>query len=1057
MRIIRWCIQNPITVNLIAIIIVLAGMFSLLNLKREMFPESDLDQIMISVAFPGANPDETEEGICVKIEQALVGLAGVKKISATAAEGAGIIMVEIESGRDLNDMKDQVETRINGISTFPTKSEKSIVQKIEIVKEVLNIVVSGPLAEIELRDLCEQIKDDLLELSEVSKVSVSGLKDFEISIELREEKLRELAMTFEEVARAIRANSLDLTGGKVKTSQKDILLRTKQQSYVRKDFEQIIIRSNADGGIVLLADIADIRDAFADTPISASLDGVRAGLVSVYKTSDEDIIEIAQQVKKYLKEKETSLPAGVRLYINSDSSTAVQSRIQLLSTNGLQGLVLVFLCLWLFLNFQLSIWVTLVIPVSLLGTFVLLYFFGQSLNMMSLFGLIMALGMLVDNGVVISESIYSRRTQYPDEGIGKSALFGTTDVFWPVIASVSTTIVAFLPLMFMNGIMGKFVKILPITVISCLVVSLFDALISLPSHLAHHLPEQPSPEEYKKSLRAKIDKAYNWLTEKYGALLVKAVNFRYITMGAAIAILLLTLGLVRGGFIQYVMMGVEDSDVITAKITFPEGSSFSTTQQAVEKLTQTLKVTHDAIKKEYGLKDDLILSTYTISGQHSGMSPVTGANLGEVSVELVSCENRSINSNVLINKWREVTGQFPGARSLKFSAREMGPGGTPISIQLRGHDFNSMKNAANELKTLLLAYPGVYDVDDDLKQGLSEVRLTLKPSARALGINLSDLVGQVRSGFFGEEVTRLQRGEFDVRVYLRFPTTDRRKLSTMENMIIRTPGGKEVPLMEVADMVRTEGVTEISRVDGKRIVKVSANLDEAKISPTSVTDDITSSGALDQICRQHGVSYAFEGHNKEDREAIAGLIKGFGFALLGIYLILATIFSSYVQPIIIMLAIPFGIVGALLGHMIMGKTLTLMSLFGLVALSGVVVNNSLILIDFINSSLKNGSDMMTAVIMSGKTRLRPILITTISTIAGVLTLMFEKSFEAQMLVPMAITLAWGLMFSTVLTLFIIPSLYAIMTDFMHFFNRLLTGKESSDQEILVVQEIVIDE
>lgn len=1057
MRIIRWCINNPVSVNLFVVLIIIAGFLSLNEIKRELFPAFELDRIVVTVIFPGANPEEVEEGICTKIEQGLSGIAGVKKVTSVSRDSVGTIMVEVEPGEDLDRMKDEVETRVNSITTFPDDAEKPVIKKLEMVRHVLHVVVSGKMSESNLRMLCEQVKDDLLALAEVSQVSVNGLKDFEVSIELKEDRLREYSMSFAEVAQAIRANSIDLSAGLVRAAGNEILLRVKEQKYVKEEFEQIIIRSTPEGAMIRLHEIADIRDGFTDTPLSAYLDGKRAGMVSVFKTEEEDIIRISDRVYQYIEEKQKSLPPAVRLYVNSDTSSAVKSRLSLLTRNGIQGLLLVFLCLWLFLNLNLSFWTSIGIPISMLGTFVILNLFGQSLNMLSMFGLIMALGIIVDDAVVISESVYSRREKAVNESMAQSALIGTSQVFWPIMASVSTTIVAFLPLMFMTGIMGKFIYILPVTVISCLVVSLAEALIALPSHLAHNLPEPPNKEQYQKSMRARVDQVFEKISSFYAGILEKAVIYRYVTIGIAIFILLFTTGLVRGGFVPYVLFATEDSDVIIARLTFPEGSSFEKTEKVVSYLAEKLKETNEVLKKENNLSTDLVQSAYTIAGQHTGRSPATGANVGEISVELLPCQERTVNSSVILNRWRELSGNIPGVQSLKFATREMGPGGVPIEVQFRGKSFVSLQKAANELKARLNTYPGVFDIDDNFKQGLSEIRLKLKPSASSLGLQLSDLARQVRSGFFGNEVTRLQRGEFDVKVYLRFPEADRRFLSTLENMIIRTPTGAEVPLREIAELQPALGVTEVIRVSELRTITVTANLDETKGNATNITDDLVSSGFMAQVCKNHRISYAFEGQKKDDMESMAGLMKGFVLAFLGIYIILATVFSSYLQPVIIMVAIPFGAVGAIMGHLIMGAKLTIMSMFGMVALSGIVVNNSLLLIDRINVNLKDGKNLFDAIMNAGKTRLRPIIMTSITTIAGISTIMFEKSLEAQILIPMAITLAWGLLFSTALSLIIVPTLFAALSDVLHLLNRLRTGSEGTDQEILAPEEALLSE
>jgi multidrug efflux pump subunit AcrB len=1055
MKLIRWFINNPVSVNLLVGFLIIAGLLSLSDIRREIFPPFSLDRILVSVIFPGASPEEVEEGICVKIEEGLSGLAGIKKLSSTARESSGNVIIEIETGEDIELLKDDVETRINAINTFPRDAERPIVQKLELIRQVLHLAISGDVSEETLRNLAEEVKKDLLAFPEISQITIDGLKDFEISIELSESRMREFGITFDEVARVIRNNSLDLSAGVVRTSSGETLLRVKGQKYVRQEFEDIVIRTNPNGAAIKLHQIGKIKDTFAETQMELSLNGRRAGLVSVFKTEAEDIIRISDRVKAYTEQKRRTLPPSVTLEVLNDTSTVVRSRLDLLKRNGIQGLLLVFLCLTVFLSVRLSFWVSFGIPVSMLGTFILLHHFDQSLNMMSMFGLIMALGMLVDDAIVVSESIFTHIQRNPAGGMGQAALEGTIRVFWPILASVSTTIVAFLPLAFMTGIMGKFIMILPITVISCLMVSLIEALIGLPCHLAHHLTLTPAHKT--SSVRRALEAGISRITETYTRLLQIACEFRYGTLGLAFLIFLFALGMFRAGWINFVLFPRGDSDAVSAKIEFPEGSPFAVTQSAVKTLKNSLDQAQEELKKSSGSKDDFVKHAFAISGQQAGFERMIGANIGEITVELVSSEERSITSAQLLNTWRSKTPPIPGVKSLLFSEQERGPGGKPLEVQLRGSDFSILQEAAVELKSHLRTFPGLFDIDDDFKSGVSEIRLNLKPTARSLGLSLADLAGQVRQAFYGNEVLRLQRGRFDVKVFLRFPERERRFLATLENMIIRGPTGGAIPLSEVAEIVPTAGTSLIKRMDGHRLITVVADVDENKANADRITQNLVNSGFLDNLEKKYRIRYAFEGQKKETMESFQGLQRGFALSFVGIFIILATIFGSYMQPLIIMVAIPFGIIGALFGHLIMGYPLTMLSLFGLVALSGIVVNNSLLIIDFINIDIANGATPFQAVIDAGRQRLRPILLTTLTTILGISTLMMERSFQAQFLIPMAISIAWGLMFSTALTLFLVPSLYLILNDVLALLFRIWEGRWPEAKELIGGSDTLIPE
>lgn len=1033
MRTVRWFIENPVSVNLLIAFLVIAGLISVYDIRREIFPAFSLDRVLVTVVFPGASPQEVEEGICIKIEEAITGLSGIKTITSVARENLGTVIIEIETDQDIFKIKDDVETRINTINTFPVDAERPIIKNLELIFPVLDIAVSGEIDEASLRNLCESIKSELLAFPEISQAEVRGLKDFEISIEIEDEKLREYDLSFDELAAIIRASSFDMSGGVIRTDGGDKLLRVKGQKYVRNEFEDIIVRADATGTIIRLHQLAKVKDGFAETLIEGSMKGRRAALVSISKTESEDVIKISDRVNSFIREKQKSLPDSIKFEILNDTSVAVKSRLDLLKRNGLQGLILVFICLTIFLNLRLSFWVSTGIPISMLGTMLLLNQFDQSLNMMSMFGLIMALGMLVDDAIVVSESIYTELEHNPQAGSHEAARNGTMKVFWPVLAAVSTTIVAFLPLGFMTGVMGKFVRILPITVISCLLVSLIEALIGLPTHLAHYL--KPEKKSQRNSFRQRIEGLIESFTNKYEKLLRIACEFRYITLGIAIFILFFAVGMIRAGWVSFVIFPRTDSENVMAKFEFPEGNPFEMSLAAVEKLDNSLTRAEAKLKKKYNLNEPLIRKSYSVAGQHPGPEGSTGSNLGQISVELTSAEERTVSSAEILNSWRDETPPLPGVKSLIFSQRESGPGGKPIEVQLRGKDFSILKEAADELKAHLRTYPGVFDIDDDFKSGITEIELDLKPSARNLGISLLDLARQVRFAFYGNEVVRLQRGIFDVKVFLRFPYDKRKNIGTFENMVIRAANSELVPLKDVAEVSFKAGTSTITRWGGFRVINVFADLDEKKANAQRITSHLADSGFLGNLENKYGIRYAFEGQKRETNESVAGLVRGFLLSFIGIFIILATIFKSYLQPLIIMMAIPFGIIGAIFGHLFMGYSLTMLSLFGLVALSGIVVNNSLLLIDFINSAREAGETPIEAAISSGRQRLRPIVLTSLTTVFGISSIMLERSFQAVFLIPMALSISWGLVFSTCISLLLIPALYLILNDIINLFNQ----------------------
>ncbi len=1048
--IIRWCINNPVSVNLLVIMTCLAGFIYLGQLNREVFPEFSLDRIIIQVIFPGASPEEIEEGICVKVEEAINGISGIKRIESTARESVGTIVAEIEAGEDIYRLKDEIESQVNQINTFPQDAERPLIQDLKLIRQVMYVSVSGDISEENLRTLTEEIKDELLETPEISQVYVVGLRDYEISIELSEENMRRYGISSQQVGAAIRSNSLDMSGGVLKTEQGEILIRVKGQKYVRKDFEDIIVKTNADGAHIYLHQIATVNDTFEESRVRGYLNGKRAALVNISKTPEEDIIKIANRVAAYLDTKRPTLPKGIYLDVLSDSSQVVQSRLDLLSSNAIQGLVLVFLCLALCLDLRLAWWVVIGMPISFLGTFIVLVLCGQSLNMLSMFALIICLGIIVDDSIVISESIYTN--VYEKKMDPKEAAFvGTSRVFWPVLACVTTTVVAFMPLYAVRGIMGKFIAVVPTAVIATLLLSLLEALIALPCHLANNLKPRLEGEEapWTQKLSDMFDVVMRAIIASYTWILRLAAEYRYATLGIAICILLFSVGLIQGGIIKFIIFPKLDSDSIATKLIYPEGTSDRITEASINYIEKCLLEINEDLKKQYNREKDIILKIYKVIGQNTDERGNTiGSNLAEITAELQPSEERKIPSEVILNLWREKTGDIPGITSLTFGAMRGGPGGKPIQVQLRSSNFDALEQSSIDLKQHLRRYPGLYDIQDDFKQGYKELRLSLKKEARNLSLTLSDLATQVRYAVYGNEVLRIQRGKFDVRVFLRYPIQDRQYLTDMERVFIRTTNGQEIPITEVADLEVTEGYSLIRRVDGKRIVNVMADLDENKANADEITQDLLQSGFLNALTLEHkGVSYAFEGQRKETAESLEGLWVGFALGLLGIYLIIATIFSSYIQPVIIMISIPFGLIGAIWGHLIMGFPLTLMSMFGIVALSGIVVDNAIVMIDFINEALSQGRPMLEAVVNAGAKRFRAIFLTSITTIVGISPLMFGTSLQAQYLIPMAISLGFGLLFSSILTLIIVPSIFMILSDVLKLMYWIFSGRWVTDKEV----------
>lgn len=1032
-----WSTKNRVTVNLLMIFIILAGILALSRMRREMFPQFSLDFINISVVYPGATPEEIEEGICIKIEEQIKGIEGISKIMSRASEGRGSVTAEldVDSDDEVQEILDEVKTEVDRIDTFPEDAEKPVIIELVMREPVINVAVYGDVSERKLRQVAEKIRDDLTDAETISLADLLGVRDYEMSIEVSEENLRRYGLTFDGVTEAIRTASLDLPGGVIKTPGGDVLIRAKGQRYFGREFEDIPLITRQDGTIIPLGDVADIIDGFEDVDQWGRFNGKRMAMVQVSRTTEEDIIEIAHTVKDYVEAHRDMLPKGVELAIWGDLSKMVQDRINLLSRNGTQGIFLVFLSLALFLNFRLAFWVAIGIPISFMGAFFVLNWHGDTINMISLFAFIMTLGILVDDAIIFGENVYSHSSR--GKSHSQAVIDGIGEVGWPVVMAVTTTIVAFAPLLFVTGIMGKFIAVLPTAVIIILIVSLAEALVILPAHLDGALSRassyQPSRKGLQVRLLATVEKGLHYVIHRHYARAIKfVITNRYFSFCIALGVLIIMAGLMAGGHVSFVLFPKTDSDWMIAEVSYPLGTPVQVTENTIKRIEEAALGLNQQLARELPKGEKMVQHVLSLVGQippRDWKAGERGGHAGQIFVELLTSENRpGIRAEHVINEWRKKVGNVPGVERLSFSLLHGGPAGNPIEVQLVGQDFEILKQAASELKTEIASYPGTHDITDDFKPGKEEKKLKARPGARPLGISLQDIARQVRQAFYGEEALRIQRGRDDVKVMVRYSKSERRSLAGMEEMRIRTSQGAEIPIEEVAEIAHGRAYSSIRRVDRKRVITVISDLDQEIANAAKIVNDLKAD-FLPRLLKQYpGVSFSLEGEEKRRVESLDSLYRGFVLALMGIYFLLATQFRSYLQPVIIMIAIPFGLVGAVAGHLIMGLDLTLMSLFGLVALSGIVVNDSLILIDFINRAVGGGKPLEEAVETSGKARFRPVILTSVTTIAGLMPLMLERNFQAQFLIPMAVSITFGLLVATVLILLLVPALYMIVKD-----------------------------
>ncbi len=1024
--------RNTVFANIMIVLVFLAGAISTCSMTRENFPEFSLDMISISVSYPGADPEEVEEGISRKIEEAVEGIEGVKLYTTESHEGVGMALIEVKEGYDLQEVLDKVRTQVNAVSTFPVDAEKPVISEITLKDAVMLLYLSADMPERRTKEWSERLKDEIQQLEPVSQVGVFGTRAYEISIEISEQRLREYGLTFQQVADAVRRSNLNMGGGTIRTQGEEIRLRTIERKYTGSELANIVVLATPQGDAVTLGRLARIRDSFAEDPVSAMINGDSAVMLIVYKTKKEDALTISHAVNGYLRERQAQLPQGVELNVLYDNTDMLRSRINLLTNNGLIGMIIVFLMLYVFLNGRLSFWGGMGIPISIAGAMSILLAVGGTINMVSLFGLIMVLGIVVDDAIVVGESIYVHRK------MGKppldAAVDGVCEVGMPVVAAVLTTIVAFVPLFYVGGIMGKFISILPVVVVACLSVSLVECFFLLPAHLSH-LPDLRRPERSThpvgRRLAAVHEAAGNgleWCMRRiYQPFLKKALYWRYITFCVAVSILLISTGLIKGGILKFEVFPDVDGFVMTATIEFPNGTPAAVTRQAVEQVDRALMRLQEKTETLSG--DPLIRDRLALIGQTlADYMAKSGPHVGAVQAILLESEKRGLHTKDLMIQWEKEIGAIAGIKSLTFAGMKAGPPGDPIEIWIQGQDMAAILAAADDLKQKLGTFEGVYQIRSDFSAGKNEVRLNLRPEARALGLTVEDLAGQVYAGYYGNEALRLQRGRDDVRVKVRYTADERSSLADLEKVRIRTAAGYEVPLRSVAELSYAAGYATITRTNGMRRVAVSAGVDGNKANAAEIFAELNVNYFPELMQRFPGLHVALQGEQKKMRESFKPMFIGFGLAVLGIFVIIATMFRSYAQPFIIMFTVPFGIIGAILGHLIFGYKLSMMSFFGMVALTGVVVNDAIVMIERINENLADGMPFFEAIIAGGARRFRAIFLTTLSTVGGLAPLIMETDLQARFMIPMALSLAAGVTFATGLTLVLIPGLFVILND-----------------------------
>ena len=1057
--IIGWFVRNHVAANLMMFAIIGLGLYSGLNLRQQTTPDFDLNYVSVRVPYLGAAPEEVEEGVVIKIEEAIQDTKGIKKIKSTSSEGIGSVRAEVEIGADINEVLNEIKAKVDAISTFPELTEKPVVYKVEIPTGILFVSIYGDLDEYQRKNIAEEMKDELLNFPEIKSINLLGDRNFEISIEVTENTLREYDLTMSEISAAIRASSIDLPGGRIRTDGGDILLRTKGQVYTGEEFGALVLRTYPDGSRLLLSDIANIDDGFVESRSWGRFNGQSTLDMEILAAQAENEIETADRVKEYISEKSSSLPEGINLEVWGDRSIYLQDRLDMMSKNMLQGAILVFIVLSLFLRLKVAIWAVIGIPIAFFGALWLMPVgpFPVTINMISLFGFIMVLGIVVDDAIIIGESIYTKIRA--DGHSIENVIKGAQKVALPATFGVLTTIAAFAPMLFVTGFAGPFFKAMSVVVILCLFFSIIESKLILPAHLAYAKIDEINEEEifspysnipwykrpsrlFQRANRLVQNNLHSIIENKYAPLIEKAVRNRGLTIATFLSALIIIIGILNSGITKFVLFPEVPGDYVVVELTMIDGSSAESRDEVINRIEQAALDINDEWLEKY--PNDLPpinkMGAYT-GGMTELGTPVAGDNIGLLVAEL-PFENRKVSVLELENMWRDKVEDMPGVKKLTFdSGRNIG-GGSSISFNILGEDIKQLEEASKQLERKLTEYEGVFDIRSSLNVGGEEIKLDIKPQAESLGLSMASVGRQVRQAFYGEEAQRIQRGKNEIKVMVRYPEEDRTSIGNLESMRIRNNNGDEIPFSSVATANFGKAYSSIIRENGIRVVTVSADADSSTVEPRRVISDITENYIPEMRDKFPQLKFDLEGSSSETVKLVQELTNASIAALFLIYILIAIPLKSYLQPIIIMSVIPFGLIGAVIGHIVLNEAISMFSLFGLVALAGVVVNDSIIMVDFINKARQEGMDIIQAVVNSGTQRFRAIILTSLTTAIGLMPIMTETSTQAQFVIPMAISIAFGIVFATVITLFLVPCLYVLQDDLILKLKSLL-GKDTS--------------
>ncbi|MES9905430.1 MAG: efflux RND transporter permease subunit [Sedimenticola sp.] len=1017
--------RHPTAGNLLLLFLAVLGLSALPDLQRETFPDFAAQQLQITIPYPGASAEEVEEAICQRLEEAVDGIENVAEMSCEGREGVALSVVEMEEGGDLATFSDDIKSEVDAISNLPTESELPVIKELGRTDKVVAIAITGPMSTSDLKAYAEQVKRRLLEKRLVAQVDVNGFSDHQLHIEVPARALRQYGLSMSDIANTIRRQGIDLPAGSLETADRDLLIRFTDLRRSADELADLVVVSADSGAEIRLGSIAEISDRFQLDEEKILFNGERAAVLQLIKNKQQDTLKVMAGVNRFLEsDLRPTAPNGVEFIITQDRSSIVQDRLSLLLRNGGQGLVLVFLVMALFFQARFAFWVAMGLPVSFLGALFFMSLLGLTINMITMVALLIAIGLLMDDAIVIAENIATHLRR--GKSAMEAAIDGTKQVSPGVIASFLTTVSVFGPLAFLSGHMGKVLQFIPMVLLLVISVSLIEAFMILPHHLAHSLKHQ---ENKQSRFRQGFDRQLmNFRDNTLGHMVDFAVHNRYWFIGLVIALFLLSIGMLVGGKLKFQSFPDIEGDIIEARILLPQGTPLSRTEAVVERVSRAMGQVDDEFTPQQADSKRLVRNIQARFNSNADANE-SGPHLATVTIDLLTAEERSGSLDEIINRWRTLSGEIPDLVALNFKEPTMGPGGLDMEIRLTGPDLDQLKQASLELQEWLSRYRGTFNLSDNLRPGKPELRLKLRDGALALGLDASTIANQLRAAFYGTTANEIQVGPESYEVDVQLAAVDRSTLTDIETFRITTAKGDQIPLSAVALIEHDRGFSRIQRINGIRTVTITGDVDTRIANAKEVVDHTRDNFLPKLLERYPTVKTSIEGQSKQTAKTGSSMLRSFGIGLIGIFILLSFQFRSYIEPLVVMMIIPMALIGVIWGHLLMGLDFTMPSIIGFTSLAGIVVNDSILLVEFLKLRVREGHSTVEAAKLASRERFRAVLLTSITTIAGLTPLLMEKSMQAQVLIPLATSIVFGLLTTTVLVLLVVPAMFSILHDF----------------------------